>query len=127
MKYFVLVLAQLVSFTAWSAVLDWSDLEVGPKYHLNADIQFENGYILKKDTPLVLQEAIAMQAPIIYLAFRNIICTDPTLTADLSLFNPEPDDLDNNKSVGVLLDTDCILGVYVEPRFYYNKSFLRQD
>lgn len=121
----VLWILVLLSTSSAFASLNWDDLEVGPKYHLAFDLTFDNGAELKIDTPLILQEAISFQAPIIYFAFKNIACKDPKLTADLILFNPEPDDHIHDKSVGVQLEEDCIVGVYIEPRFYYNKSLLR--
>ena len=121
----ILWLSILLSTSYASAQINWDELEVGPKYHLAFDLNFDNGATLKVDTPLVLQEVISLQAPVIYFSFRNIACTDPTLTAELILFNPEPDDKVYDKSVGVQLEKDCVVGVYVETRFYYNKSLLR--
>lgn len=121
----VLLFSILFATSNSYAQLNWDDLEVGPKYHLAFDLTFDNGVELKADTPLILQEAISFQAPVIYFAFKNIACTDTNLTADMILFNPEPDDHVHDKSVGVELDKDCTVGVYIEPRFYYNKSLLR--
>jgi hypothetical protein len=122
---FIFTIALLFFTATAQAQLNWDDLEVGPKYHLAFDLQFDNGVQLKTDTPLVLLEAISFQAPVIYFAFKNLSCTDPNLAAEMILFNPEPDDHVHDKSVGVELDKDCIVGVYIEPRFYYNKSLLR--
>lgn len=122
---FILSIAVLFLSANAQAGLNWDDLEVGPKYHLAFDLKFDNGAELNVDTPLILQEAISFQAPVIYFAFKNIACKDPNLTAEMILFNPEPDDHAHDKSVGIELEKDCIVGVYIEPRFYYNKSLLR--
>jgi hypothetical protein len=122
---FILATAFLFLGVKAQAGLNWDDLEVGPKYHLAFDLKFDNGVELLTDSPLVLQEAISFQAPVMYFAFKMLDCRNPNLTADMILFNPEPDDQTHDKSVGVELDRDCIVGVYIEPRFYYNKSLLR--
>lgn len=124
MKFVLPIIFLLFTVNA-QAGLNWDDLEVGPKYHLAFDLKFDNGLELKTDTPLILKEAISFQAPVIYFAFQNLACKDPNLTAEMILFNPEPEDHVHDKSVGVELDKDCVVGVYIEPRFYYNKSLLR--
>ena len=107
-----------------SELKNWNDLEPAIKYHTKFSVKFENGIELSADTPLVLTEIYAGQSPVMYFEFYNLYCKDPNVTAEMVLVNPEPEDLTDDKSVGVLLDKDCKVGVYVEPRHYYNRSLL---
>lgn len=122
MKNLIAVLFCLVSTSALAETLSWGDLEAGPKYILNADIPFENGMVLKKGDAFALDDMGQGNAPVVYLTFKNLSCTDPSLTAEMVLFNPEPNDTAHDKSIGVEMYEDCYVSMYVEPQFFYNIS-----
>ena len=51
-------------------------------------------------------------------------CKNPELTAEMILINPSPMDNSRDRSVGIELNQDCNVGVYVEPIDYYSSSLL---
>ena len=125
MKFLILtltVLASTLASTAASAnVLNWGDLDMDQKYTLTADVVFDNQLTLHKGDAFVVDEKGAGSG-FVYISFKNLMCTDPTLKAEMILFNPEPEDTVNDKSVGVEMYEDCEVSVYVETQYYYSKS-----
>lgn len=105
-----------------SVLLNWNDIELNQKVNLNSDIVFNEKIKLNKGDAFSLEDTMAFQAPVMYFSFKNLNCVDPGLKADMVLFNPEPDDIDHDKSIGVEIEPNCYVGIYIEPKYYYNIS-----
>lgn len=121
MKFLILILTILASQLASAEVLNWGDLDMDHKYTLTTDIIFNDQLVLHKGDAFVVDDKGAGSG-FVYISFKNLMCTDPTLKSELILFNPEPEDTVNDKSVGVEMFEDCEVSVYVETQYYYNKS-----
>ncbi len=121
MKYLILTLTLFGSTLASADVLTWGDLDFETKYTLTTDIVFNDQLTLHKGDAFVVDDKGAGPG-FVYISFKNLMCTDPTLKSELILFNPEPEDTVNDKSVGVEMFEDCEVSVYVETKYYYNKS-----
>ncbi|MGZ3691752.1 MAG: hypothetical protein ACXVAX_09620 [Pseudobdellovibrio sp.] len=124
MMKLTLVLSLLFAgILAQAAQLNWSDVEAGHKYILTTDIKINETITLKKGDAFEYQDLLSGEVPVLYLTFKNLQCTDPSLkTDDTVLVNPAPEDHSTDRSVGVLLDSDCVVGIYVEPKDYYYPS-----
>lgn len=121
MKFLILTLTVLASGFAHADVLNWGDLDMDQKYTLTTDIVFDNHLVLHKGDAFVVDDKGSGEG-FVYISFKNLMCTDAKLKAELILFNPEPEDTVNDKSVGVEMFEDCEVSVYVETQYYYNKS-----
>jgi hypothetical protein len=121
MKFLILTLTLLASTFALANVLTWGDLDFETKYTLTSDIVFNEQQTLHKGDAFVVNDKGAGPG-FVYISFKNLMCTDPTLKSELILFNPEPEDTVNDKSVGVEMFENCEVSVYVETKFYYSKS-----
>ena len=107
--------------------LQWNDLEPANKYILTSDIQISEGVKLSKGDAFTFEDSYSDEAPVIYFVFKNLMCTDSSLKSEMVLFNPEPEDQAHDKSIGVELEENCLVGIYVEPQFYYNKSVFSES
>lgn len=104
--------------------LSWGDLENGQKYELLSDIQLSDALTLHKGDGFEFAD-IADGSGFIWLSFKNLQCENAQLKTEMILFNPEPEDQQNDKSIGLLQEEDCMVSVYVETRFFYNKSIFK--
>jgi hypothetical protein len=121
-----LVLA-LMSFSAFAT--DWSDLEVESTYKLSQSIQLKqierSGSLLDivKGEPLLLKAIVPVSVPgfpLLLYIFDLKSCPGPKMTTDQEIIpvqgtNPLVE-------VGVQLDTDCELNMYVEMKDYYSQA-----
>jgi hypothetical protein len=124
-----LFFAMILAATTWLQAaefqpLNWGDLENGQKYELLSDIQLSDTVSLHKGEGFEFAD-IADGSGFIWLSFKNLQCADVQLKTEMILFNPEPEDQQNDKSIGLLQDENCMLSVYVETRFFYNKSIFK--
>lgn len=124
MKNFLFFVLIFVASSAFSKTLNWSELDFDTAYTLNSDIEFTDKVKLNKGDVLSFEDRGQGDAPVIYFSFINASCIDAKLTAEMVLFNPEPQDHMNDKSIGVQLVEGCRVWMYVEPQFYYNISVL---
>ena len=107
--------------------LPWNDLESAKKYILNSDIAITESIKLSKGDAFSLEDVSSGEIPVIYFEMKNLMCTDNSLKSEVVLFNPEPDDHAHDKSIGVELEENCMLGIYVEPQFYYDISVFSES
>lgn len=125
MRLFLLL--ALVSFSAFAT--DWSDLEVGSTYKLTQSFELKqnerSGSILEvqKGDAVELKALIPLSIPGASLAlyiFDLKSCPGPQMTTEqeiIPVHGTSP-----LVEVGVLLDTDCELNVYLELKDYYSNS-----
>lgn len=122
MKFGILFLICLFGFNSWSVeLLNWNDLEVDGKYHLGQEIIFEKEQIsIPQGSPLLLNDVIGGELPVLLLTFKNLLCTNEELQTEMVLHLLDPNDRDS--AIGVVLETGCTVNMYVEPRHYFGKS-----
>ena len=126
MKTILLLSALLFSTAAFAEAPFWNDLELNQKYHTSKDIQIDETLTLKAESPLILSDVIAGELPVILFIFNNPNCTDPEFESEMALYNPEPEDTDHDKTIGITFSKGCTVDVYVEPQYYYNKSIFAE-
>ena len=117
MKCIVLLIATLTSLPVFAA-MTWDQLEPGKKYTLTADVAITSELSLKKGDAFTFEEFNSGDIPVLFYTFKNHSCTQDDLKSEMVLFNPEPDDKTDDKSVGVELTPGCHLEIYVETRHY---------
>lgn len=110
------------AFEAQSETLIWRDLELNNKYILNTIIPLEAAVQLDKGGAFLLEDIFAGYAPVMHFTFKDLLCTDNKMTSELVLFNPEPDNHSQDKSIGVQRLENCYLEIMIEPKFYYDNS-----
>lgn len=125
--FFIFLQIGFLSTASSSESLNWTDLEVGQKYELNFDIQLSDFLVISKGYGFIFEQSMSGGA-FVYLRFLNLQCSDPTIETELILFNPEPEDTVNDKSIGLSHEDECKLAVYVETQFIADRSlFLRSE
>lgn len=125
MKYF-LALLFLIPVSVLQAASNpgsvvWTELEAGKKYELNFDIQLSDTVKISRGDGFVFEQSMS-GGMFVYLSFLNLQCTDEKIATELILFNPEPEDVVNDKSVGLSHEDECRLSVYVETKFITDRS-----
>lgn len=105
--------------------ISWFDMDMNQKYVLNFNIDFDQNYKLSEGQPFQLIDSVSGYGPIIVYSFLDMTCQDKARVAELILFNPEPEDLAHDKSVGMELVEECVLQVYVEPKYAFDVSIFR--
>lgn len=126
MKFFIWIF--LFSTQAFSALLDWSDLEVGQKYPIGYDIVLNSELSLPKNSYYRLTDITSSDAPVLIFTFKDQQCTNPNQKSDLILFNPDPENPGRDRSIGIEYQTICDLIIFVESPYYYENSiFLKTD
>lgn len=126
MKKITILLIILFSNLALADNLTWNELEAGQKYTVANDIPFNENLTLKADSPLYFSELITGPVPVIMFSFQDPNCTDTNFESEMVLFNPEPEDTDHDKSIALQYSKECFIDIYVEPKFFYNKSIFNQ-
>lgn len=121
MKFLIVLFFIFFTQFIFAETLNWDDLETGRKFTLVTDIKFPEGASLSKGDALVVED-IGGGMGLIWMTFSNLMCQDPSMTTEMVLVNPEPDDFQDDKSVSVKLDENCQVNIYLEMRHYYNKS-----
>ncbi|MCM2353595.1 MAG: hypothetical protein NDI63_08255 [Pseudobdellovibrio sp.] len=124
MRKILLLISFLFSTTVLADVLTWDQLETANTYSLANDIEFAEGLTLKAGSSLYFNELITGQVPVIIFSFSDPNCKDASFESEIILFNPEPEDTDHNKEIG-LQYSECSFDVYVEPQYYYGKSIFK--
>jgi hypothetical protein len=113
-------------FTASAfAGLQWDDLTADSTYYLAADIPMKSDLTLRSGHPLILKQVNGMDISVILFTFVDPKCEDQSLETEMILFNPEPEDTSDDKSVGMKYDVNCEINVFVEAKNYYDKSIFR--
>lgn len=125
MNKILLLFSFLVSTTALADVHTWDELEMNHKYHVAYDIPFDENLTLKADSPLYYKDLIAGGIPVMVFSFVDPNCTNPDFESEIALFNPEPEDTVHDKSIGIQYSKDCVIDIFVEPQYYYNKSIFK--
>lgn len=123
MKVFFAVI--MMSVLAKADSLMWNDLEIGPKYEFVMSVPVSPEVTFEKDHPFVLEEVFFSSLPLVHFTFKDLLCTDMQRQSELELFNPEPENPVEDKSIGVLLHPNCLLEVIVESKYYYGHSILK--
>lgn len=124
MKKWIIVAALVLGpGIANAETLAWSDLEEGPvKYSLIADLPLSPSVTLFKNHPFVLEQVFFSSLPLVHFTMRDLLCADPSLSTELELYNPEPENPDEDKSIGVQMHAGCLLEIIVESKYYYGRS-----
>lgn len=125
MNKFILLFSFLFSTTVWADVYTWDELEPKQKYSVAYDIPFDESLTLKADSPLYFQEIITGQVPVMIFSFHDPHCTNPDFESEMTLFNPEPEDTTRDKTIGVQFSKECLVDIYIEPQYFYDKSIFR--
>lgn len=125
MKYFLALLFLIPVHVLHAASnqnsVTWTELESGVKYELNFDIQLSDTVKISRGDGFVFEQSMS-GGMFIYLSFLNLQCIDEKLTTELILFNPEPEDVVYDKSIGLSHEDGCRLSVYVETKFIADRS-----
>lgn len=126
MNKFILLFSFLFSTTAWANVYNWNELEPNQKYSVANDIPFDENLTLKADSPLIFQDVTDLgNVPVLLFTFVDPNCTNPEFESEMVLFNPEPEDTVHNKEIGIQYSKECMVDIFIEPQYYYNKSIFK--
>lgn len=122
-KLILLFLSCLFSLVAKAEVLTWNDLDFDQHLQLLQKITFENAVELPRGANFALINREPLSAPgvsLVLFTFKASVCNMPAQEAELTIVEiaTRPD-----YSVGVELQRDCALIVYVEAKDYYSSSF----
>lgn len=115
----------LAAVSVQAEIIQWNDIEIGPKYELSFDIPVSNEITLQKDHPFILEDVFFSSLPLVHFTFKDLLCTDMERQTELELFNPEPENTIEDKSIGVTLHAGCLFEVIVESKYYYGPSVLK--
>lgn len=129
MRYLIAFL--LMSSQAFAT--DWSDLEVGKTYNLTQSFQLKSDnkpssvVDIVKGQQAEMKALIPLSIPGASLAlfiFDYKSCPSSELTTEQELISVE--ETNPASQVGVMLDTNCELNVYLELSEYYSKSLFTE-
>ena len=119
----ILLTVFIFSTSSFAANISWSDLQEESEYKLTENILFENGVTLPDGDiyKLSVIEPLSIPGyPMFYFGFDKKDCTNPEMTADLSIFSVPTNEGD--LEVGAELEVQCRLGLYLEVKDYYSSS-----
>lgn len=118
MKYFVLIFI-LLSNSLFS--LEWYDLELNQSLVLDKEIYFEPENItLSKGNIFVLNNILELPINVTIFSFDVLNCPGQNFSTEMIIVDPSSSLL--NSSVGVQLQKNCQLEVFVEFKDYFSKS-----
>lgn len=126
-KFLSLITFTLLSVQAYSAALEWGDLDLYNRYTLNREINLDDKIIFHAGDKFDMLDRFGGDAPVIYLQFHSVICKNPDLTSEMVILNPNPEDASRNRSIAVQLEEGCNIGIFVEPVDYYSNSLFDAD
>jgi hypothetical protein len=100
--------------------LTWDDLELYNVYNLATNINYTDSrgrtILFPAESPFRFNQLIPLpQIRSIYFEFIHQKCPTPKLKLDIFIF----------ENLGITLEPDCIMGVYLEARDYYTTSLFR--
>lgn len=119
---FLIFLFSTLSFVASAENLPWNELELGQKIHLAQDVNSSTLLPMKKNDAYFFEELKPIANQVMGLLFKNYQCTDDFYESELELFNLEPEDLQNDKSIGIQNIQSCYTVIYLEPKYFFSKS-----
>jgi len=107
--------------------IDWSDLEISKKYHLEQQICFDEKTCFEKDTPFIVEDIYdGLGAPLVAYKLRPYTCAFPETQTEQILVEPEHSDHTRDRSAILQMDPNCDLTIWVETQDYYSTSFLSE-
>lgn len=112
-------LSLFLSFNAFAASVQWTDLELYSEYKTTQDIVFENGFTFPAGEVFELRAMDPLTIPgypMMYLQFHQKNCVNVDQTAELSLLEIGP------TVVGIDMEEGCNLGMYLEVKDIYSDS-----
>ena len=89
----------------------WTDLELNQTYELKFNVPVDEKISLEKGQAFRLDYFESGQY-VFYYSFKNLSCTDGSLTSEMALFH----------GIGIELEFGCYVGVYIEPKNYDDDS-----
>lgn len=126
-QFLLSIVFSLLTMKAYSAALEWGDLDLNNRYILNKEINLDDKIVLHAGDKFDMLDRFGGEVPIIYLQFHSLICQNPDLTSEMVVINPSPEDSSRNRSVAVQLEEGCNIGIFVEPVDYYSNSLFDAD
>jgi hypothetical protein len=126
MKYFLLILLNLLVFSELSFASTWQSISEGKSYKLKQDLKIEGenkALLLSKGTRLrALEVSELNMIKVNFQKYKVQNCPDKTLETELELV---PVKVEGKKlSVGINMTKGCILEVFVENKDVEEASFL---
>lgn len=131
MKKFIGLFIVLISLVSEAQLLNpkkaptWDDMTMGVLYLTEQDIPMGEDFKIPAGTGMVFVEVEYLTIPVVYLKYKDISnCRDLSFKTAMHLFNPNPDDVDDN-SIGIEYATNCEVAIYVESKDFYEKSIFQ--
>ena len=115
LKYLSIFFVCTLSQFAFASPLEWNDLGMAKTYSLRQEINFQGKIIIPAGEKFEMQDYIS-QDFFSYFEMHALECDDPTLTSEMILVTPEASDQSSDQSVGVKIQEDCNIGVWVETK-----------
>ena len=116
----------LMSRVSMARTLDWNEVESVQTYKLNQNISFPGVLELHAGESIVVTDIVTGEFPFIYIQSHLENCQTPNLKADMVLANTSPEDTSRDRSVGLQLDLNCELDIFIEPSDIMTKSLLKE-
>ncbi|MDO9181923.1 MAG: hypothetical protein Q7U04_05925 [Bacteriovorax sp.] len=124
MRKLLIIFFVFMTFQNFSkaSTADWSDIELNQQYRLSLPISFPGIPDFQKGEKIEILDYNAGEGSVIYYLAHYLNCKNPDLEAEMILVNPNPEDRGHDHSVGILLETGCNLGIFIEPTDYFSQS-----
>lgn len=101
--------------------LNWAALDSTRDYKLAQEIKFDGIITINAGDSFELKDYAGDNPFFVYYEMRAKNCAQPKLTSEMILITPELSDSDD-RAVGVELDENCTVGVWVELKDLYSPS-----
>lgn len=116
------IILSIILFSNQLLALEWYDFEIEKSYVLKSDIFFEKEEInLKKGNHFKLFEIISLPMQVSIFQFEVGNCSAPDISTEMIIV----DSFDSR--VGVQLQVNCILEIYVELKDYFTESLFEHS
>jgi hypothetical protein len=115
----------ILSSMAFAQSADWADIEIGKNYVLNQSISFPGVIDFHPGENAEVTDLTVGGVPIIYFEVHFSDCKNPEFESEMILMNPNPEDAGNDRSIGLALEKNCTMGIWVEPKDIYTKSIFK--
>jgi len=104
--------------------INWINLSkiINERVVLGQSIQFENKLVLNQNTEMIINDYELLPINVAYLNFSILDC-NANQASKMILVLPKNSDQSRNREVGVQLQENCLLEIYVETRDLYSVSF----
>jgi hypothetical protein len=124
------LLSFLVAGSGFAAEVNWQDLRIDDEVGLTQDIELEakDGSIVELDSELKMRlvdlEGMGGGLSLVKATFGIDGCADPAMETELMVVLPKRGAA--NAEVGVQIEKECRLGIFIETKDYGTPSFFKK-